>query len=348
MLFVLLSSNCITAQSVFPKNVADYYVHINRAELLITDGRFSEAIAVYDSAFAKIKQPFALDFYNAMQCANLAKDYPKTKQFALSLVDLGCNSDFFFKRQTLKDFRASTAYFSFTNEYAAHRAKFMKRCDWKLRTKLEKIALRDQYWREQDSNYERIRATTYRLDDTLMVEVQQIFEKGYPTERQVGINMFNDTTINTVDLLYIPILHNYSDCDKTKKGIDFTDVLLNFTKQGVFPADGFAMLNASAGVYSYKDKERIASNIAMVFDKKIYFMNWGKNAALKQTIDAQRQKHGLSTIAEAEKKVIYQYHKREGYFLFFKTTGVVGSISGMPQEMVEKMFKPTGLQTASF
>lgn len=188
LLFISLNLSAQTSIiSVLPKNVADYYAHINRAELLVTDDKFSEALIVYDSAFAAFKQPFALDYYNAMQCANLAKNFDKTKVYALQLVDLGCNYNFFFKPRTLKAFRASTAYYAFINEYPTRRTAFVRKCDWKMRTKLEGIALRDQYWRSQDPNYERIRTTTYQLDDTLMVEVQQLLKKGYPSEAKIGV-----------------------------------------------------------------------------------------------------------------------------------------------------------------
>lgn len=108
------------------------------------------------------------------------------------------------------------------------------------------------------------------------------------------------------------------------------------------------MLNESAGVYAYKGKDRIAASVSMFFDKKIYFFKYGKDTTFQQTLNLQRRKYGLCAIAEAEKKVVYQYHKKSGYFKFFKTTGIVGSIGGLTQEMVDKTFRATGLQITSF
>ncbi len=84
-LFLLfLSAGGVTAQ--FSKI---YYPDINRAEMAITQGLYSEASAAYREAFSNVKHPLALDLYNATVCRILSNDFEGAKPYLLKLATKG-------------------------------------------------------------------------------------------------------------------------------------------------------------------------------------------------------------------------------------------------------------------
>lgn len=336
-LFFCLFSSIATAQT--------YEIYLNRisvAEMLITQNKFKEAIDAYDVAFANWKTPFALDYYNAMLCATYTNDYVHLKKMAEQLVLLGCNLDFFEKQNKLIPFRCRKEYLDFVKEYSDLRNRFEKKCNKKLRAKIEEMNARDQYWRVQDRNYKIMPEKTYHEDDLIMQGVLPMFRKNYPNEYEVGVWVEQDTVLSNLDGLFIIILHNYQDLGAERYlakrlAFDVTKKLRNLLSTGKIHPQMFAYLNDRSGKFK-EGKGWYQESAIWEIEGRNYFENL---SAIESEVNINRKQINLCTLEDDRAKAKFQFIDRPYLgFKFFKCIGGktrLGNVK-MPKGMLEKGF----------
>lgn len=89
--FILL---LFSIQAICQEKFSDiYYPHIDKAELAITTEDYKQAIQNYESAFAKVKHPLALDLYNTAVCKVRLNDFDGAKPFLIKLAAKGLPID---------------------------------------------------------------------------------------------------------------------------------------------------------------------------------------------------------------------------------------------------------------
>jgi hypothetical protein len=324
---ILLFSVNLNAQS-FDK----YMQYINQAELMIVEGKNKDALTSYDSAFSVWKTPFAQDIRNALQCAVLEQEMSKCYEYAKSLILLGCDLKFFYNQQGLRPFISSGKWRRLTDEYAGLRKEYMQNCNWEMRAQIEQLKARDQYWRKQDPDYTILRDSTFREDDRIMEEILEIFKEGYPTEYEIGVFINSDTILSS-DPLMVILLHNYTSNAGYKKGVDLTDILYAFAREGQMHPHVFASLNDRSGSYKLETGFAQESIIWMVTGKN-YFEKFTHDQV--EQFDRQRRKLGLDLLEVARKKAVFQHCTTPNLFSFFKSPHLNGT--SLPAPILNAFF----------
>lgn len=307
---ILLSTALILDAKSFEK----YMYFSNKAELLIAQERYQAAVMQYDSAFAYWEKPFAADYRNALQCAVIGDNMEKGYRYARALMLLGCDIDFFRKQARLKKFRASKAWRQLIDEYAELRQAYLERCNWQLRSKLEQLKGRDQYWRNQDPTYTIFPDSTYKEDKEIMKDLLSCLKDGYPTEWEIGVFISRDTVLES-DPISILLYHNYVSDETYKEGPDLTEQLLGCVKSGQLHPEVFASLHDRSGGYRVMEGYGYDSFVYLIKGK---YYTEKRSAAQINSMEQLRSEIWLDSLEEMKEKFVFQNCLNKGHFGFFK------------------------------
>lgn len=310
-----------------------YLAHIQTAERHILNSAYAEALSAYDTAFTTWERPFPQDIRNALQCAVLAGNTPEAYRHTRSLILLGCDLNFFLQQESLKPFRTSTDWQRIVEEYPALRSRFIEDCDWRLRSRIESLVARDQFWRGQDPHYTTLRDSTFAEDARIMAEVLEIFQQGYPTAYEIGVFIEEDTLLSRLDPLHLILLHNYTRNDNYKAGPDLTEALLAFTRQGRLHPDAFAYLNSRSGEYQMQPGFA-RDGVVWKAGGKLYFEKIKPER--QEAIDQLRASIGLCTVEEMRKKALFLLGEKAGGFRFFHAD--FAAAADLPAPMLQQFF----------
>ncbi|MCB0586336.1 MAG: hypothetical protein KDD06_13570 [Phaeodactylibacter sp.] len=310
-----------------------YLAYIHTAERNILSSAYEEALSAYDTAFIIWERPLPADIRNALQCAVLTEDTSEAYRHVKSLILLGCDLNFFFRQESLRAFRASASWRRIIEEYPALRSTFVQNCDWPLRSRIESLVARDQFWRAQDPHYTSMRDSTFAEDARIMDEVLEIFHQGYPTAYEIGVFMEEDTLLSRLDPLHLILLHNYTKADNYKTGPDLTETLLAFARQGRLHPDAFTYLNSRSGAYQMQPGFA-RDGVVWKADGKLYFEKI--NPERKDAIDQMRASIGLCTVEEMRKKALFLLGEKVGGFQFFHAGFMAAA--DLPAPMLQQFF----------
>lgn len=114
-----------------------YYPEINKAELAITNEKYKEAIQHYEVSFAAVKQPLALDLYNAAVCKIRLNNFDGAKPFLLKLATKGLPIDILEKETIFKN--AGSAWERFKPIYIQIQNSFVSTVPEEIRNLTEEI-----------------------------------------------------------------------------------------------------------------------------------------------------------------------------------------------------------------
>lgn len=311
-----------------------YLAHIQTAERHILNSAYAEALSSYDTAFTTWERPFPQDIRNALQCAVLTGNTREAYRHTKSLILLGLDLDFFFRQESLRSFRTSPAWRQIVDEYPTLRSRFVQSCNWLLRSRIESLNARDQFWRAQDPHYTSLRDSTFAEDACIMAEVLEIFQEGYPTAYEAGVFIEEDTLLSRLDPLHLILLHNYTRNENYKAGPDLTEALLAFTRQGRLHPDAFAYLNSRSGAYQMQPGFA-QDGVVWKADGKLYFEKI--NPERQEAIDQLRASIGLCTVEEMREKALFLLAEKAGGFRFFHADLVAAA--DLPAPMLQKFFE---------
>lgn len=327
---LLLLSPALTLEA---KSFEKYMYFSNKAELLIAQERYQEAVMQYDSAFACWEKPFAADYRNALQCAVTVDNMEKGYRYARALMLLGCDIDFFRKQARLKKFRASKAWRQLIDEYTKLRQAYLERCNWQLRSKLEQLRGRDQYWRNQDPTYTICPDSTYKEDKEIMKDLLSSLRDGYPTVWEIGVFISRDTVLES-DPISILLLHNYVSDETYKEGPDLTVQLLGYVKSGQMHPEVFASLNDRSGEYRVMEGYGYESFVYLIKGK---YYTEKRSAAQINSMEELRREIWLDSLEEMKEKFVFQNCLNKGQFDFFQ--GNILSVVDIPIPLLQQFFE---------
>ena len=130
-------------------NYANYHLHTNRAEWMISENKLKSALLIYEDVFKKYNNHFFKDINNAFYCCIGLKEYKKAKFYAEELVLHGYQwSDF--EKKELAAFKRTKEWKKFSKEYSNLKKKYEEGVNKELRKKYEEIYKIDQKAAQSD------------------------------------------------------------------------------------------------------------------------------------------------------------------------------------------------------
>lgn len=310
-----------------------YAEEINQAEKFVVNGNKNKALEKYINAFQLNDTPFAKDIDNALNCAVDTKNFKKAYELSEMLFKVGCSLDYFRNQESLTSLINSSGWLKVIKSYPSIKEEFDKSINQALRSKIEELFARDQYWRAKDPSYSILRDSTFKEDSLIMNELHNIIEEfGYPNEYKIGLFFDNDTTIANSPIQII-LLHNYTASENYKVGRNWTEFLLKLTKEGSIPPHSFAYLNDRSGDFRISKTGFGCSSLVWKFNEKYYTES--RSLESIQKIDSLRFKYGLEKFKDSVSKAVFQL-KNDSRFNFFPESFI--STIGLPEDMIEDFF----------
>ncbi len=327
-----------------------YLAYTNKAESALVQDNYIQAQQYYDSAFKAWNKPFAIDISNALKCANLNKDDNTVTACATRLINLGCPLSYFQDAEYLLRYRGTVQWRSVINIYPMLRMRYSRSMNLRLRTEIEQMQAKDQFFRQQDHNYTFLKDSTYRGDDTAKAWLMKTFTHKFPNEYDYGVFLQDDTTLMDYEPLHIIILHNwgkFNDKDVTNGNphtLDFTQVLTTAVEKGQMHPEDFAMLDDRSGEFKHGagyGQEALLWKLkgGLYYEKTIQ--------KIGDSIEANRKSIGLCTREEGRAKLIYDKTKNTNKFILRKSLFGIISFGGAElfnEKQIKNMFVDTGVK----
>ena len=332
LLVFLIQVSISYSQTVDYRN---YYRTINRAELRIVDSLYNDAIAIYDSAFSMVVNPFGKDYHNAALCAIIASNYDKAFAYMDKLMEKGVDMDYF-NKDIYNPLRNSQKWTDFSKKYDTEHEIIMKSFDLELRRELETMQKKDQSldWLRM-SNIQQNKDSFAILVFKNMERINEIINtKGFPDENKMGV-----TGLPHRNPVWIPLLHYIqvqgivlSDRRKElidkgapsynieKAGVDYNKydmsvILKKASIEGKFPIHSFASMEEQKFI-----PVKYGCRIYVEVDGNRVYMKYS-NAQIHK-IDSIRSNIGLESLNDYRKKFDFFEHitkidyKRNFFFDF--------------------------------
>ncbi len=305
---------------------------ISQAEVAILEVDYQSALTLYKSGFNKFDKPFAKDIDNALLCAVEVGDFESCNSFVKRLISLGCDLNYFFKRKSLETYRESIEWWDFLKEYPTLRSDYMANRNHALRAKVESWLGTDQYWRVKDPSYNIHEDVTFKEDDIIIKEWQELTKENTLSEYEIGVFIENDTLIVESPIWYV-LLHNYTSSEAYRVGVDVTPRLGKLVKQNAFSADVFAYLSDRSGAYRI---EKGFGREALIWSFNGAYYKEKRSNEETLAINTLRKKYELDSLSLARKKALFELTK-DGRFHFFQ--GILVTSAGLPQGMIDKFYE---------
>jgi hypothetical protein len=295
-----------------------YYLVINKAEILVVDSLYEQALTEYDKAFLMVSNPFAKDYHNAALCAIFSKNYDKAYKYLDKLLYKGLSMDYFSK-YFFTTLNLNLNWQNFQHKYNRIHDSIINNFDMNLYNELENIFIKDQH--------AAIRAKDKLYVDTFAIVVFRHFEQyveiirnyGFPDENTYGV-----INIPNFNPMYYPLLHylqiqgkvlapNREKMIETERapshyiesiGIDYSkyniqDMLKTAAIEGKFPVHYFADMMETP---SYKPV-KYGCRIYVEVDSNRVTVNYSIDDI--QHIDSIRNEIGLESLKDYQKKFYF-------------------------------------------
>jgi len=165
----------------------EYYSIINEAEKLIVENNQMEAIGYYNKAFIINTSPFIKDVHNALICALKSKNVISSKVFIDILLEFDLDTNFYYKSPKLIDLHDNFELYEYFKNGIINRpiVNRSKCAEFKLLLALDQ-SIRNAC-REINSNYYRICGNEIRaLDSLILLKLKlHLKENGVPSDRSL-------------------------------------------------------------------------------------------------------------------------------------------------------------------
>lgn len=305
----MVYSNFVLSQP----NYVIYSNYINKAELCITDKKFSQALTYYDSALLIKKIPFARDAYNAAVCAAIVKNNNTCYSYLKMLLDKGGSLKHIQSVDVLNQFLQTKKGKQLIDYSKNNDVHYNKR----LRYIIDSIEAADQFFREKEGKYVMYMDTIKKIDaSNAFFLVKFIEEHGFPSEDLIGVK---DDTLNLQLPYYAIIMHQQNGSPSSV--MNFSEILIKALRNGdIEPHIATELIDRSNGTDVYGTEaygltkfvldsatsvKTQYSNPVQVYDS----VKWGYvniNSTYLSKIDKNRDAIGLGKVEEGRKKGIYE------------------------------------------
>ncbi|TPE45191.1 hypothetical protein [Pontibacter mangrovi] len=287
-----------------PNYTEVYHPKINKAELLVVEGQYEEALEAYEQAFDAVPSPFARDYYNAAICALLQDKERKAFNYLEELVQKGVSLEYLHGQPVLDSLEGSRRWRKFAKKYPKRRTKYEHTYNQELRADLDELYARDQYFRQAEGGM-RVHGDTIRKIEEANTKLLLgwVKEFGYPGEDLIGVA----DTLEQLPRFSIVIERQ----TKMRKGHDFTEVLLEAVQQGrMAPQPAAYLLDQQAGRNKYGSRAFVKIHCRSCSDDEELgqlddYLVMKVSEEEQQLIDKRRKELGLEPLEDYKRKVLH-------------------------------------------
>jgi len=268
----------------------EYYNLTNEGDKQAYFGNDSLAYALYLKAFKKVDYVHSDKLIKAAILAIKQKDYKNAHLFSKNAVIQGTEYKFY-KKKEFKKFRKTDYYKSFIDSLDFYKKQFKKNLNEDYKYQLDSLYYVDQRIirknRTVKGNYNidmsKLPGDLFELDSLIFVDVLALIEKyGFPTEKNVGRNTFNDVAI---------IYHHNFRLPQNKK---YMPIAQEAVKKGAFLPRDYAWMYDQSLTWFGKAEPYFYYNTP--FDPKTL-------EEKKELINKRRKEWGVKPL-ESEKTII--------------------------------------------
>ena len=186
------------------KNYLDYHKSIIRAEELIAEQAFDEAIRYFQTTFEAYDFAFIRDCRLAAEVAAYAQDHDATFQFLQKGIQIGWTLKSIKKSKRLKALRENSRWPQLEEDYDSLRQLFTQRINQPLRDQTKELSKKDQgmalkaLFRIGDKSQTKYAEQKFAPhSEKQLAEMKQIIiENGYPGEKLVGYSWWASVIIS--------------------------------------------------------------------------------------------------------------------------------------------------------
>lgn len=222
ILFFLLSFTCLNSQI---QNYCEYQKQINKAELLLTENKRSEALRVYYNTLSIKKGNFCKDIYNALIIADELNSKDTFFYLLNFLKPKGLKNTYLSDLDLFKKYALDKRWMTFLNENSKYVCPNLN-----LKAQIDSLRFKDQEFRRMTGSYKVYGDTIKKIDSINMQFIYSLVEQNkFPGEDEIGLN--NISGSQNYDIVF----HHYTQStslDSNKRKPKLTSIIVNLVQQG--------------------------------------------------------------------------------------------------------------------
>lgn len=311
LLFAMVHCSA-SAKDIDPNDLKLYQNTVQKAELLITEGKYEQALVCYQLAF-KSKEPFVIDIHNALSCAIYSKSNKEIKILGKQLAQRGLPENYFLKKEIFKPF----IHLGYWKEYAHISAENYRKNQQKylvFRKEIDSIFTIEESINVKSS--ERFASTHNKNDSALIIyeydraqcakALLAIFNKEFlPSEFEFGPFLSNDTALSFLPYYGDAIIHTYQGFHYTDTF--FTKLLRHAMLEGRIKPETFAKLQDVGNLnMNYRPFYATVNMFVRENQKNYALRHYYQTPEIRQKIDAARKGIGLMPLDQEIRKINFK------------------------------------------
>lgn len=307
------------AQQTFAQEInylKTYHPKINTAELLVINGKYTDALDQYQKAFAAVPRGFMKDFFNAAVCATYLGDATNTYKYLLEVAGKGISLDFIKDETAFMRIQQDPNWRNFEKEYLAKKREFDLKINKALKDKLAKITERDQLFRVR--NPEAFADSITKVDKQNATELDYLITKyGFPNEDVIGCG---EGGMPVIQYPFYTIIRRQTP---DKQIVNFSNHLMDASKNGkISPHTAtyiMATINGNDAFFA-RHVFKIVTDESLAMQGKPFATKLNKwvfrqiEQSDEQRINELRLQNGMETLADYRKKILFSMN--DNRFLF--------------------------------
>lgn len=207
-------STAQTLRSHPNQDYTQYHTQVIKAEKLVADRKYKEALVIYDQIFNSYDFVFLSEYRVATQLAIAVDDHKNAIHYLNAGIDAGWTLKSIKKNDYLKKLRVGAEWKSIKQTYKSKRHAYEATLNQPVRKKVKKMFSRDQWKaigalftfssKRQDRYAEKKFAPQSENQITELISILNEF--GYPGERLIGNNFWTTTILshhNSISQAYV-------------------------------------------------------------------------------------------------------------------------------------------------
>ena len=329
ILLIILTITVIKLDLISQINYCEaYYPFVNKAEINIVHGKYSEALLNYESAFKSVEHKFSVDLYNAMICAGKTKNSELIKSYAFELQKLGIE-----KSSLIKKVNTLPNCAKIIEDLPEQHSKYLEKLS--MRKSFEKLSFKDQEYRIKEGSYSIYGEKIDSIDKVNISEFFNLVKKhGFPSEKQLGTNKIHNGFESSI------VLHHH--CQQrsldTTNNYPFTQLFKESIQNGELEPNKAAFL---LDLQSKNTEIELAGFGSIIFQKDTIESELLRQSVSPEKVDQineDRKRFGMDNIDDYYKKVEFAFFSKEStYFNFTKYKRK--NIMPLPSELYDKIIE---------
>lgn len=229
LLIINISCNIDSKQPLtLPINSTEYYNLNNKAESLIVENNFYDAVLVYDRVFTDYQYMFARDLNNAIRCSVLLEDWERAAFYGQQLILKGVPL-YYFDDAIFEKWKETSEWKNFKADFNKNRKAFLDKYNSDLHDNIMRLVNKDQQeyceMPEKDNYSELKEILTPDIDDTFLSLIKK---HGFPSEEKIGVRVKANEKNYFSPIYSILYIHSFQsgDDDLIKISKKYIDSLL--------------------------------------------------------------------------------------------------------------------------